>query len=34
MEVTGKVKYKSGDIQVSAIFKKSELVVTTDEQYP
>lgn len=34
MEVTGKVKYKSGDIQVSASFKKSELVVTTDEQYP
>lgn len=34
MEVTGKVKYKSGDIQVSASFKKSELVITTDEQYP
>jgi hypothetical protein len=34
MEVVGKVKYKSGDIQVSASFKKSELVVTTDEQYP
>jgi len=34
MEVLGKVKYKSGDIQVSASFKKSELVVTTDEQYP
>lgn len=34
MEVIGKVKYKSGDIQVSASFKKSELVVTTDEQYP
>jgi translation initiation factor IF-3 len=34
MEVTGKVKYKSGDIQVTDSFKKSELVVTTDEQYP
>jgi len=34
MEVEGKVKYKSGDIQVTASFKKSELVVTTDEQYP
>ena len=34
MEVIGKIKYKSGDIQVSASFKKSELVVTTDEQYP
>ena len=34
MEVVGKVKYKSGDIQVTASFKKSELVVTTDEQYP
>jgi len=34
MEVIGKVKYKYGDIQVTASFKKSELVVTTDEQYP
>jgi hypothetical protein len=34
MEVSGKIKYKSGDIQVSESFKKSELVVTTDEQYP
>ena len=34
MEVIGKVKYKSGNIQVTALFKKSELVVTTDEQYP
>ena len=34
MEVIGKIKYKSGDIQVTASFKKSELVVTTDEQYP
>jgi len=34
MEVVGKVKYKSGDIQVTEKFKKSELVVTTDEQYP
>jgi hypothetical protein len=34
MEITGKIKYKSGDIQVSATFRKSELVITTDEQYP
>jgi len=34
MEVIGKIKYKSGDIQVTEKFKKSELVVTTDEQYP
>ena len=34
MEVLGKVKCKSGDIQVTASFKKSELVVTTEEQYP
>jgi hypothetical protein len=34
MEITGKIKYKSGDIQVSSTFKKSELVITTDEQYP
>lgn len=34
MEVVGKVKYKSGDIKVTASFKKVELVITTDEQYP
>ncbi len=34
MEVTGKIKYKSGDIQVSDNFKKAELVITTEEQYP
>jgi len=34
MEISGKIKYKSGDIQVSSSFKKSELVITTDENYP
>jgi Domain of unknown function (DUF3127) len=34
MEVSGKVKVVSAEIQVSATFKKRELVVTTDEQYP
>jgi hypothetical protein len=34
MEVIGKVKVVSADIQVSASFMKRELVVTTDEQYP
>lgn len=34
MEVTGKVKVVSAEIQVSATFRKRELVVTTDEQYP
>lgn len=34
MEVVGKVKHNSGDIQVTASFKKAELVVTTNEQYP
>ena len=34
MEVVGKVKVKNADIQVSATFVKSELVVTTDETYP
>ena len=32
--IRGAVKYVSLDIQVSASFKKRELVVTTDEQYP
>lgn len=34
MEITGKVKFISQDIQVSSSFTKRELVVTTDEQYP
>jgi hypothetical protein len=34
MEVLGKVKVVSAEIQVSATFRKRELVVTTDEQYP
>jgi hypothetical protein len=34
MEVSGKVKVVSPVIQVSDSFRKRELVVTTDEQYP
>lgn len=34
MEVHGKVKVVNPEQQVSASFKKRELVVTTDEQYP
>lgn len=34
MEVLGKVKVVNAEQQVSASFKKRELVVTTDEQYP
>ena len=34
MEVTGKVKVINAAQQVSATFKKREMVVTTDEQYP
>jgi hypothetical protein len=34
MEVLGKVKNVGAEQQVSAAFKKRELVVTTDEQYP
>lgn len=34
MEVVGKIKYIGPEQQVSASFKKRELVVTTDEQYP
>lgn len=34
MEVVGKVKAVNTEQQVSASFKKRELVVTTDEQYP
>jgi hypothetical protein len=34
MEVTGKIKVVNPEQQISAAFKKRELVVTTDEQYP
>lgn len=34
MEVVGKVKAIGAEQQVSATFKKRELVVTTDGQYP
>ncbi len=34
MEVTGKIKVISAEQQISATFRKKELVVTTDEQYP
>jgi len=34
MEVVGKIKVLSNEIQVTDSFKKRELVVTTDEQYP
>lgn len=34
MEVTGKVKVVNPEQQVSASFKKRELVVITEEQYP
>ncbi len=34
MEVTGNIKVINPEQQVSASFKKRELVVTTDEQYP
>src|SRR6478672_12383164 len=34
MEVLGKVKVINAEQQVSASFKKRELVVTTEEQYP
>ena len=34
MEVTGKIKVINPEQQVSASFKKRELVVTTEEQYP
>ena len=33
-EVIGKIKFIGAEQQVSASFKKRELVVTTDEQYP
>jgi hypothetical protein len=34
MEVTGKIKVVNPEQQISAAFKKRELVVTTEEQYP
>ncbi len=34
MEISGKVKVVGDEQQVSPTFKKRELVVTTDEQYP
>jgi len=34
MEVSGKIKVINAAQQVSATFKKRELVVTTEEQYP
>ncbi|MGK4566213.1 DUF3127 domain-containing protein [Flavobacterium sp. 3HN19-14] len=34
MEINGKVKVINAEQQVSASFKKRELVVTTEEQYP
>lgn len=34
MEVSGKIKVINPAQQISASFKKRELVVTTDEQYP
>ncbi|MES2241215.1 MAG: DUF3127 domain-containing protein [Bacteroidota bacterium] len=34
MEVTGKIKVVNPEQQVSASFRKRELVVTTEEQYP
>jgi hypothetical protein len=34
MEVVGKVKFVGEEQSVSASFKKRELVVTTEEQYP
>lgn len=34
MEVTGRIKLVNPEQQVSATFKKRELVVTTEEQYP
>lgn len=34
MEVVGKIKLINPEQQVSSVFKKRELVVTTEEQYP
>lgn len=34
MEITGKIKVISAEQQISPTFRKKELVITTDEQYP
>jgi hypothetical protein len=34
MEILGKIKVINAEQQVAAAFKKRELVVTTNEQYP
>lgn len=34
MEVLGRIKVISAEQQISATFRKKELVVSTDEQYP
>jgi hypothetical protein len=34
MEVSGKIKVVNAETVVSASFKKREIVITTDEQYP
>ncbi len=34
MEVSGRVKVIAAEQQISASFKKREIVITTDEQYP
>lgn len=34
MEVSGKIRFIGAEQQVSATFKKRELVVSTEEQYP
>lgn len=34
MEISGKVKEINSEQQVSSTFKKRELVITTDDQYP
>jgi hypothetical protein len=34
MEVTGRIKLVGAEQQISASFRKRELVVTTEEQYP
>ncbi len=34
MEVTGKIKLINPEQQVSASFKKRDMVITTEEQYP
>ena len=34
MEISGKIKVINAEQQISATFKKRELVVSTEEQYP